>query len=121
MVSSMSALVAQWIEQSRPKGKMWVRFLPRAPRAQCLRTARAGIEDLCDVFERLAVRKPQRCTVPVRKDSCQGHKLVRYNCTMPEGGGKLEEIYRLTKENNQMLHAMRRSAYMHSIFRLIIY
>ena len=22
-------LVAQWIEQSRPKGEMWVRFLPR--------------------------------------------------------------------------------------------
>lgn len=24
------ALVVQWIEQPRPKGLMWVRFLPRA-------------------------------------------------------------------------------------------
>ena len=28
---NLIALVAQWIEQARPKGKMWVRFLPRAP------------------------------------------------------------------------------------------
>jgi hypothetical protein len=39
---------------------------------------------------------------------------------MPDGG-KLEEIYRLTKENNQMLRAMRRNARFHSIFRLVIY
>jgi hypothetical protein len=29
MVEYMHPLVAQWIEQSRPKGEMWVRFLPR--------------------------------------------------------------------------------------------
>src|SRR4051812_28467921 len=39
---------------------------------------------------------------------------------MPDGG-KLEEIYRLTKENNQMLRSMRRNARLHSIFKLIIY
>lgn len=30
MLESVNALVVQWIEQSRPKGLMWVRFLPRA-------------------------------------------------------------------------------------------
>jgi hypothetical protein len=40
---------------------------------------------------------------------------------MPEGGGKLEEIYRLTKENNQMLRAMRRSAWLHGVFKVVMY
>jgi hypothetical protein len=41
---------------------------------------------------------------------------------MPGGdGGKLEEILRLTKENNRMLHAMRRNAFLHGLFRFVIY
>jgi hypothetical protein len=40
---------------------------------------------------------------------------------MPEGGGNLQEIYRLTKENNQMLRAMRRNARMHAFFKLLFY
>ena len=40
---------------------------------------------------------------------------------MPEGGGKLEEIYRLAKENNQMLRAMRRNARFHAIFKMLFY
>jgi hypothetical protein len=40
---------------------------------------------------------------------------------MPDGGGTLQEILRLTKENNQMLHAMRRTARMHAFFKLIFY
>lgn len=32
---------------------------------------------------------------------------------------KLDELLRLTKENNKMLHAMRRSAWLGGIFRLI--
>jgi hypothetical protein len=40
---------------------------------------------------------------------------------MPEGGGTLQEILRLTKENNQMLHAMRRNARMHALFKFLLY
>ena len=40
---------------------------------------------------------------------------------MPEGGGKLEEIYRLTKENNRMLHAMRRNAFLGGLLKLVMY
>lgn len=40
---------------------------------------------------------------------------------MPENGGNLQEILRLTKENNQMLRAMRRNARFHSIFKLVLY
>ena len=39
---------------------------------------------------------------------------------MPEGGN-LQEIYRLTKENNQMLHAMRRNAFLGGLFKFIFY
>jgi hypothetical protein len=39
---------------------------------------------------------------------------------MPEGGN-LQEIYRLSKENNQMLRAMRRNARLHGIFKLLFY
>ena len=58
MLESSHALVVQWIEQSRPKGLMWVRFLPWAlkgnapkgviffwcPRESQLLGFRAGIE-----------------------------------------------------------------------------
>ena len=40
---------------------------------------------------------------------------------MPEGGGNLQEIYRLTKENNQMLHAMRRNAFLGGLFKFVFY
>jgi hypothetical protein len=40
---------------------------------------------------------------------------------MPEGGGSLQEILRLTKENNQMLRAMRRNARMHAFFKFVFY
>ena len=33
----------------------------------------------------------------------------------------LEEMYRLTKENNRMLHAMRRNAFWGGLFKLLIY
>ena len=39
----------------------------------------------------------------------------------PEGGGTLQEILRLTKENNQMLRAMRRNARVHAFFKLLLY
>jgi hypothetical protein len=39
---------------------------------------------------------------------------------MPDNG-KLDEILRLTKENNQMLRAIRRSAWIHSIFKILAY
>jgi hypothetical protein len=39
---------------------------------------------------------------------------------MPEGG-KLEEIYRLTKENNKMLHTMRRNAFLHGLVKFLMY
>lgn len=34
---------------------------------------------------------------------------------------KLEEIYKLEKENNRMLHAMRRQAFLGAIFRIFMY
>ena len=34
---------------------------------------------------------------------------------------KLNEIFRLTKENNKMLHAMRRNAWLGGIFKLLIW
>jgi len=34
---------------------------------------------------------------------------------------KLEEIYRLTKENNRMLHSMRRSAFWGGIIKFVLY
>lgn len=40
---------------------------------------------------------------------------------MPDGGGTLQEIYRLTKENNQMLRAMRSHARWHLIYRLLMF
>jgi uncharacterized oligopeptide transporter (OPT) family protein len=36
-------------------------------------------------------------------------------------GDKLEEILRLTKENNRMLHSMRRNAWLGGIFKLIMW
>ena len=33
----------------------------------------------------------------------------------------MKEILRLTQENNRMLHSMRRSAYLHTIFKLVLY
>jgi len=39
----------------------------------------------------------------------------------PEGGGTLQEILRLTKENNQMLRAMRRNARFHTLLKLLFY
>jgi hypothetical protein len=45
---------------------------------------------------------------------------MQYTVGMPDGG-KLEEIYKLTKENNQMLRAMRRNARMHTFLKLIFY
>jgi predicted PurR-regulated permease PerM len=40
---------------------------------------------------------------------------------MPPEGGTLQEILRLTRENNKMLHAMRRSAFIGGIFKFIFY
>ncbi len=37
----------------------------------------------------------------------------------PETARKLEEIYQLTKENNHMLHKMRRAAFWHGVWRSI--
>lgn len=34
---------------------------------------------------------------------------------------KLDEIYRLTKDNNRMLHAMRRNAFLGSVLKIAIY
>lgn len=36
-------------------------------------------------------------------------------------GPKLDEILRLTKENNHMLHAMRRNAFLGGLFKLILW
>lgn len=36
-------------------------------------------------------------------------------------GDKLEDILRLTRENNRMLHAMRRNAFVGGIVRLIVW
>ncbi|OGG59874.1 hypothetical protein A2765_04810 [Candidatus Kaiserbacteria bacterium RIFCSPHIGHO2_01_FULL_56_24] len=36
-------------------------------------------------------------------------------------GDKLEEILRLTKENNRMLHKMRRSAFLGGLFKFIMW
>ena len=44
-----------------------------------------------------------------------------YNFVMPEGGGRLDEIYRLTKENNKMLRAMRRDVLLGRFFKLLLY
>ena len=42
MLWFLYALVVQRIEQSRPKGLMWVRFLPRAPRRELVRALETG-------------------------------------------------------------------------------
>ena len=34
---------------------------------------------------------------------------------------QLDEIYRLTRENNRMLHAMRRNAFLGTLFKLLVY
>lgn len=34
---------------------------------------------------------------------------------------QLAEIYRLTKENNRMLHSMRRTAFLGGVFKLLMY
>jgi len=34
---------------------------------------------------------------------------------------KLEEIFRLTKENNRMLHAMRRNAFLGGLFKFVMW
>jgi hypothetical protein len=34
---------------------------------------------------------------------------------------KLEEVYRLTKENNRMLHSMRRSAFIGGVIKILLY
>ena len=36
-------------------------------------------------------------------------------------GDKLEDIYRLAKENNRMLHAMRRNAFVGGLVRFIVW
>jgi hypothetical protein len=36
-------------------------------------------------------------------------------------GDKLEEILRLTKENNRMLHKMRRSAFLGGLFKVVMW
>lgn len=36
-------------------------------------------------------------------------------------GDKLEEILRLTKDNNRMLHAMRRNAFLGSVVKVIVW
>lgn len=36
-------------------------------------------------------------------------------------GDKLDEILRLTKENNRMLHAQRRNAFLGSIFKIVMW
>lgn len=38
-----------------------------------------------------------------------------------ESQEQLDEIYRLTRENNRMLHAMRRSAWLGSIIKVLVY
>ncbi|MEN9413399.1 MAG: hypothetical protein RLZZ342_486 [Candidatus Parcubacteria bacterium] len=40
---------------------------------------------------------------------------------MPPTNEKLDEIYKLTRENNRMLHAMRRNAFLGTIFKLVLY
>ena len=40
---------------------------------------------------------------------------------MPNDNELLKETYRLAKENNKMLHAMRRSAFLHGLIKLIFY
>jgi len=40
---------------------------------------------------------------------------------MPPHDDRLEEIFRLTRENNRMLHAMRRNAFLGGILKLAIY
>lgn len=39
----------------------------------------------------------------------------------PEGGGTLQEILRLTRENNKMLRAMRRNAFIGGLLKFIFY
>jgi len=34
---------------------------------------------------------------------------------------KLEEVYRLTKDNNRMLHAMRRNAFIGGLIKILLY
>src|SRR5580693_1144393 len=45
MLKLSGALVAQWIEQPRPKGLMWVRFLPRALSKSFLRDIHREIRE----------------------------------------------------------------------------
>jgi hypothetical protein len=40
---------------------------------------------------------------------------------MPPTNEKIEEIYKLTRENNRMLHAMRRNAFVGGIIKLVLY
>jgi hypothetical protein len=40
---------------------------------------------------------------------------------MPPSNDTLKEILRLTKENNAMLHSMRRGAFIKSLFQLVVY
>ena len=40
---------------------------------------------------------------------------------MPNDDGLLRETYRLAKENNKMLHAMRRSAFLSGLLKLIVW
>ena len=39
----------------------------------------------------------------------------------PQHNNTLEEILRLTKENNQMLHSMRRSAFLGGVLKVVVY
>src|SRR5271165_4964250 len=39
----------------------------------------------------------------------------------PMGGDSIHETLRLVRENNQMLHAMRRNAFLGGIFKFILY
>ena len=53
------------------------------------RFIRAGIEDPEYIFERYCAKKFEGCTVPVRKDSCRGHKVAKDSKFMsrnPDGG-----------------------------------
>jgi isopentenyldiphosphate isomerase len=47
-----NALVAQWIELSRPKGEMWVRFLPRAPEYIHDAIIMASVDEYLDLVDK---------------------------------------------------------------------
>lgn len=40
---------------------------------------------------------------------------------MPESSKKLDEIYRLAKQNNKMLRSMKRAAFWGTVFKIVLY